>query len=80
MEEEDKLEFNMSIFGIRFDSLLTTYTNSIIVGKLRVESNVPLKIYNGTKWIHHNKSTFDDIIEITKLEKRMLNLTILVFS
>ena len=59
----------MSIFGIFFDFPLTPFINSIIVGKLKVDSNVHLKIYTGTKKIHNNKSTNDDVIEITNMTK-----------
>ena len=69
LEVDGKLELNMSIFGIRFDSPLSLYTNSITVGKLKVDSNIPLKIYTGAKWIHHNKSTYDDLIEIANINK-----------
>lgn len=67
----NKLDFNMEIFGIRFnqESISKNYTNSIIKGKLKLNSNMPLKIFNGKKWLHINMNTYDDNFEIYNIDK-----------
>ena len=61
----------MEIFGIRFnqETLSKNYLNSVIKGKLTIKSNLPLKIFNGKKWMHVNSLTYDDDFDILNIDK-----------
>lgn len=60
--ENDK---NIFIFGlkIKIDYLICCKL------KMNFSSNIPIKIYNGKKWIHFNSQELNEIIEITDINK-----------
>ena len=62
---------NMKMFGIRFkqDTLSRNYLNSTIRGKLKVKSNLPLKIFNGENWLHINFNSYENDFEIHNINK-----------
>ena len=61
----------MKMFGIRFkqDTLSRNYLNSTIRGKLKVKSNLPLKIFNGENWLHINFNSYENDFEIHNINK-----------
>lgn len=71
LSENDKLDFNMEIFGVRFNqrTLSENYSDHIIKGKLKVTTNVPMKIFNGKKWLHLNVTNYEDDFEIHNINK-----------
>lgn len=67
----NKLDSNMEIFGIRFnqETLSQNYLNCLIKGKLTVKSNIPIKIFNGKKWLHIDKNNYNNNFEIYNINK-----------
>jgi len=67
----NKLEPNMQSFGIRFNqtSIANNYLNSIIKGKLTVKSNIPLKLFDGKKWLHINVDSYENNFDIYNINK-----------
>jgi hypothetical protein len=67
----DETSNTMKIFGVRFnqESLSCNYLKSIIKGKLKVKSNLPLKIFNGKSWLHININSYENDFEIHNINK-----------
>lgn len=66
---------HMNIFGIRFNNQLLgiehKYGDEYLIGQLIVESNLPLKIFNGNNWINSNLNNI--IIKNFKIKISTLN-------
>lgn len=80
---EDKLKINihkilddryMKIFGIKFNNQLlgieNKYNNEYLIGNLVIESNLPLKLFNGIEWINYNLNN----IKIDNFKLKISNL------
>lgn len=67
LSNNGKLDFNMSIFGcsIKFMDIKNKSVNM----NCDIISNLPIKIYDGEKWIHHNKLHFKQFIIIKNIAK-----------
>jgi hypothetical protein len=66
---------HMNIFGIRFNNQLLgiehKYGDEYLIGQLIIESNLPLKIFNGNNWINSNLNNI--IINNFKIKISTLN-------
>ena len=64
----------MNIFGVRFNNQLlgiqNKYNNEYLIGQLLIESNLPLKIYDGIKWTNYNLNN----IKIDNFKFKISNL------
>jgi hypothetical protein len=64
----------MYIFGVRFNNQLLgieyKYKDEYLIGKLLIESNLPLKIFDGKNWINYNLNN----VEIDNFKIKISNL------
>ena len=71
LTENNKLNSYMQCFGIKFniEAISKHYINSVVKGKLKVKSNLPLKIFNGKNWLNINVKNYDNDLEIHNINK-----------
>lgn len=75
LSKDGKLDFYMKIFGIRFNvefDYLKRYSDKNIVGFLEIHSNLPIKLFNGVKWINYDVDNIVEnnfVFEISKIHK-----------
>lgn len=71
LSKNNKLDENMKIFGINIRGFNFLSVNL----KLELESNLPIKIFTGKKWINYNKNIIEDDIFIEDINKWQISIS-----
>lgn len=71
LSKNNKLDENIKIFGVNIRGFNFVPVNI----KLELESNLPVKIFTGKKWIHYNKNIIEENIFIEDINKWRISIS-----